>query len=99
MYDEDVLIKLRQSPNRENVYALNNNNGSKISEKLPSFDDGSKVLSFKTHAFDLVFPDCVQGWDEFIEMDSPKPEEKSITESVEALIPNLPFLKEVSEDV
>ena len=99
LYDEDVLIKLGQSPNRENVYALNNNNGSKISEKLPSFDDESKVLSFKTHAFDLVFPDCVHGWDEFIEMDSPKPEEKSITESVEALIPSLPFLKEVSEDV
>lgn len=99
LWDEDVLIKLGKSPSKENVYALNNNNGSKISEKLPSFDDESKVADFKAHAFDLVFPNCTDGWDEFIEMDSEKPEEKSLTESVDALIPTLPFLKEVSEDV
>ena len=99
LYDEDVLIKLGKSPSKENVYALNNNNGSKISEKLPSFDDDSKVDDFKAHAFDLVFPNCTDEWDEFIEMDSEKPEEKSLTESVDALVPTLPFLKEVSEDV
>lgn len=99
LYDEDVLIKLGQAPNKENVYALNNNNGSKISEKLPSFDDKSKVSDFKNHAFDLVFPNCSEEWDKFVELDSPKPEEKSLTESVVALIPSLPFLKEVSEDV
>lgn len=99
LYDEDVLIKLGKTTGGENLYALNNNNGSKISEKLPSFDDMSKVSDFKAHAFDLAFPNCSDEWDKFIELDSPKPIEKSLTESVEALFPNLPYLKEVSDNV
>lgn len=99
LYDEGVIIKLGQTPSKRNLYALNNNNGSKISEKLPSFDDKSKIDDFKAHAFNLAFPDCSDEWDMFIEYDSDKPEEKSITESVEALFPDLPYLKEVSNNV
>ena len=96
LYDGDVLIKLGKNLNNENVYALNNNNGSKISEKLPSFDDTSKVHQFKENVFDLVFPDCSDEWDKFIEYDNPKPYEKSLTESVEALH-NLPYIKEAKD--
>ena len=96
LYDEDVLVKLGKNPNRENVYALNNNNGSKISEKLPSFDDESKILSFKQDTFDLVFPDYSEKWDEFILWDGDKPIEKSLTESVDALY-KLPFIKEIKD--
>ena len=96
LYDEDVLIKLGKNPNNENIYALNNNNGSKISEKLPSFDDTSKVIRFKEDAFNLAFPNCSAEWDQFIELDSPHPIESSITESVEALY-QLPFIKEVKD--
>lgn len=96
LYDGDVLIKLGKNLNNENVYALNNNNGSKISEKLPSFDDESKVHQFKKDTFDLVFPKYSEEWDHFIEIDSPKPLEKSLTESVEALY-QLPFIKEVKD--
>ena len=96
LYDEDVLIKLGKNMNRENVYALNNNNGSKISEKLPSFDDKSMVTKFKEDSFNLVFPKCSGAWDKFIEIDSPDPVEKSITESVKALY-QLPFIREVND--
>ena len=96
LYEGDVLIKLGKNLNNENVYALNSNNGSKISEKLPSFDDESKVHQFKKDTFDLVFPKYADEWDHFIEMDSPKPVEKSLTESVKALY-QLPFIKEVKD--
>lgn len=99
LYDGGVLVKLGQNTNKHNVYALSNDNGSKISEKLPSFDDKSKVEDFKAHAFNLAFPECSDDWDAFIEYDSDKPDDKSLTESVEALFPDLPYLKEVSNDV
>lgn len=95
--DEDIIIKLGKTTNNENLYCLNNNNGSKISEKLPSFDDKSLVKKFKRDAFELVFPNLSDEWDEFIEMDSPHPLEKSITESVGALYPNLPYIKEAKD--
>ena len=95
--DEDIIIKLGKTTNNENLYCLNNNNGSKISEKLPSFDDKSLVEKFKADAFELVFPNLSKEWDEFIEMDSPHPLEKSITESVDALYPNLPYIKEAKD--
>ena len=98
LYNEEVLIKLGKTHGGENVYALNNNNGSKISEKLPSFDDESKVESFKKEGFDLAFPKYSDEWERFIEMDSPKPEERSLTESVKALF-KLPFIKEANDDV
>lgn len=97
LYEEDVIIKLGKCE-KVNVYALNNNNGSKISEKLPSFNDTSKVEDFKHHAFDLAFPKYSDEWDKFIELDSADPDETSITESVDALV-CLPFIKQVSEDV
>ena len=97
LYDEDVLLKIGLC-GKENLYCLNNNNGSKISEKLPSFNDKSKVEEFKHNAFDKAFPEYSDEWDKFIELDSPKPIEKSITESVEALYPKLPYIKE-TEDV
>jgi len=97
LYEEDVIVKLGKCE-KVNVYALNNNNGSKISEKLPSFDDKSKVEEFKHRAFDLAFPKYSNDWDEFIEKDSPEPDETSITESVKALV-KLPFIKEVNDDV
>lgn len=96
LYDEDVIIKLGKTMNNENLYVLNNNNGSKISEKLPSFDDKSKVEMFKNDAFILGFPKCSDEWDAFIEYDSPQPLEKSLTESVRALY-QLPFIKEVKD--
>jgi hypothetical protein len=96
LYDEGVLIKFGQNLSNENVYALNNNNGSKISEKLPSFDDTSKINQFKESVFDLVFPNCSDDWDKFIEYDEAKPLEKSLTESVEALY-NLPYIKEAND--
>lgn len=96
LYDEGVLIKLGQTPNRENVYGLSDENGSKISEKLPSFEDSSKITEFKHSAFDLVFPRYSTQWDEFIEFDSDKPIEKSLTESVDALY-KLPFIKEAND--
>lgn len=98
LYDEDVLIKLGKTQGGENLYALNNNNGSKISEKLPSFDDKSKIEEFKEKAFNLAFPKCSDAWDEFLEYDSDDPIEKSLTESVRALY-DLPFIREVSDDV
>ena len=76
---------------------MNNNNGSKISEKLPSFDDVSLSEDFKHQAFERAFPKYIDEWDEFIELDSPKPVEKSLTESVEALFPNLPFIREAND--
>lgn len=96
LYNEDVIIKLGKTMGNENLYALNNNNGSKISEKLPSFEDISKIKSFKEDVFDLVFPKCSQDWDRFIEYDNAKPFEKSLTESVEALY-NLPYIKEAKD--
>jgi hypothetical protein len=97
LYEKDVIIKLGKCE-KVNVYALNNNNGSNISEKLPSFNDTSKVEDFKHHAFDLAFPKYSDEWDKFIELDSADPDETSITESVDALV-CLPFIKQVSEDV
>ena len=96
LYEEDVLIKLGKNPNNENVYALNNNNGGKISEKLPSFKDESKIQSFKEDTFDLGFPKYSDEWDKFIELDGGNPVEKSLTESIEALYP-LPFIKEIKD--
>ena len=98
LYNEDVIIKLGKTMSNENLYALNNNNGSKISEKLPSFDDDSKVSSFKHDTFELVFPKFIDKWDEFVGSDDDEPSERSITESVEALF-CLPFIKEVKDDV
>ena len=95
LYNEGVIIKLGKN-GQENVYALNNDNGSKISEKLPSFDDTSLVSKFKERTFDLVFPKYSDEWDYFIELDSPKPIEKSLTESVKALY-NLPYIKEAND--
>lgn len=99
--DGDVIIKIgsvQVGKGTENIYCLSNNNGSKISEKLPSFNDSSKVSDFKHQAFNLAFPKYSNEWDEFIELDSPNPNERSLTESVEALIPNLPYIKKVVED-
>lgn len=96
LYNEDVIIKLGKTMGNENLYALNNNNGSKISEKLPSFDDTSKINSFKEDVFDLVFPKYSDEWDKFIEYDGAKPFDKSLTESVEALY-NLPYIKEAKD--
>ena len=96
LYDEDVLIKIGKTQGGENLYALNNNNGSKISEKLPSFDDESKIVEFKENAFNLGFPKCSDDWDEFLLFDGDDPIEKSLTESIPALY-SLPFIREVND--
>lgn len=96
LYDEDVLIKVGKTQDRENLYALNNNNGSKISEKLPSFEDTSKIEEFKRDAFDLGFPKCSDAWDEFLLFDADEPTERSLTESVRALY-DLPFIRGVRD--
>jgi hypothetical protein len=92
LYDGGVLIKLGKTNDNQNLYALSNENGSKISEKLPSFDDLSKIKECKD-VFVKIYPSMSQEWDEFLDYDHEKPEEKSITESVPALFPNLPYIK------
>ena len=95
--DGGVLIKIAKV-DRENLYALSDDNGSKISEKLPSFDDKSKIEECKA-TFLEIYPSLEKEWDKFIESDKDKPNEKSLTESVRALFPHLPYIKESNEDV
>lgn len=90
-----VLIKLGKV-DKENLYVLSNDNGSKISEKLPSFDDNSKIGECKK-TFLQIYPSLEEEWDKFIESDKDKPNEKSLTESVKALFPNLPYIKEAND--
>lgn len=92
LYDGGVLIRLGKTHDKKNVYALSNENGSKISEKLPSFDNKSKIKECK-EVFCKIYPSASEEWDKFIEFDEDKPEEKSLTESVPALFPNLPYIK------
>lgn len=95
--DGGVLIEIAKV-DKENLYALSDDNGSKISEKLPSFDDKSKIEECK-QTFLEIYPTLEDEWDEFIEFDKDKPNDKSLTESIKALFPNLPFIKESNEDV
>ena len=88
---------LGKTDKKENVYALSNDNGTKISEKLPSFDDESKVAQCKHDSFIKIFPSIPDKWDEFIEYDKERPSERSLTESVPALFPKLPFIKEAKD--
>ena len=93
LYEGGVLIMLGKTSKHENVYALSDDNGSKISEKIPSFDDVSKIEDCKNDSFIQIFPHMIEEWDKFIEFDSDKPLERSLTESVPALFPNLPYIR------
>ena len=46
LYEGGVLIIIGKTDKGENVYALSNENGEKISVKIPSFNDKSKINHF-----------------------------------------------------
>ena len=92
LVDEGIILKIGKD-GKENVYCLNNNHGSKISEKLPDFED-NKNMDESRNLFGLMFPSNKEDFDEFVEMDSDEEEDSSnITESVIPIFPNLPYLR------
>lgn len=92
LYEGNVLIILGKTDKNENLYALNNENGEKISVKIPSFTD-KQQLSTGRNLFEKIYPDYLDDFDEFLSSDSDTPVEHSLTESINALFPNLPFIK------
>ena len=89
--EENILLKIGKD-GKENVYCLNEGNGSKISEKLPNFSD--KICMDKSRElFDLLFPDNINDYDAFVESDNNKEEDTSnLTETIKPMFPNLPYL-------
>ena len=92
LYEGGVLIKLGKTYNNENLYALSNENGEKISVKIPSFTDKSKI-NYSRKLFESSYPEYISEFDKFIEYDKEKPDETSLTESVPALFPRLPYIQ------
>lgn len=92
LYEGNVLIILGKTEHNENVYALSDENGEKISIKIPSFTD-KKQLEVSKNLFTKIYPDYIGEFDTFLSMDSDNANEYSLTESIDALFPNLPYIK------
>lgn len=91
LVDEGVLLKIGKD-GKQNVYCLNNNHGSKISEKLSDFSD-KKSLKQSRDLFQKLFPDNLDDYDEFVRKDSEGEEDTSnLTESIIPMFPKLPYL-------
>lgn len=92
LYEGGVLVILGKTKSNENVYALSDENGEKISVKIPSFTDKSKTR-IAENLFKTLYPEYVEELEVFLGSDADEPSESSLTETIDALFPNLPFIK------
>ena len=93
LYEGGVLIKLGKTDTNENLYAISDENGEKISVKIPSFNNVGKI-NYSKKLFKQLYPDYTDELDSFLEFDKGKPDETSLTESVSALFPRLPYIRD-----
>lgn len=90
--EEGILLKIGKD-GKENVYCLNDVIGTKISEKLPDLDN-KKNLEKSRELFEKLFPNNLEDYDLFIEMDNESEENtESLTESIVPIFPDLPYLR------
>lgn len=97
LVDEDILVVVgKEKGTNYNIYTLNKGMVSSVDSALPNF---SKTLIDKaSNVFKMVYPSQYEEYLEFIENDE-ELDTTDLFESVKPIIPNLPFLEDVFNDL
>ena len=97
LLDEEVIVNIgKEYGTNHNVYCLNKGMESSVDSALPNFNKG--LIDKASSVFCKVYPNQYQEYLKFLENDN-ELDTTDLFESVKPIIPDLPFLEEVFDDL
>ena len=97
LLDEEVIVNIgKEFGTNHNVYCLNKGMESSVDSALPNFNKG--LIDKASSVFCKVYPNQYQEYLKFLDDDN-ELDTTDLFESVKPIIPDLPFLEEVFDDL